>query len=104
MGLFCILKVKACNFSLDALKVISFPFKNIIDLLFLAVLQTWALDTGFPLVVASVGEVRGLLIMVASLVADHGLQGMWASVAARGLSICGSQALEHKLSSCGSQA
>ena len=38
--------------------------------------------------------VRGLLIAVASLVAAHGLY-------ACGLSSCGSQALEHRLSSCG---
>ena len=43
--------------------------------------------------------------MVTSLVAQHRLQGMWASVAAaRGLSIYGSWALEHRLSSCGAGA
>ena len=40
--------------------------------------------------------VRGLLIVVTSLVAQHELQ-------ARGLSSCGSQALELRLSSCGAQ-
>ena len=37
--------------------------------------------------------VRGPLIAVAWLVAEHGLQGAWASVAvARGLSSCGARA------------
>ena len=40
---------------------------------------------------------RGLLIGVASLVAEHRLS-------ARGLSSCGSQALERRLSSCGARA
>ena len=40
--------------------------------------------------------VRGLLIEVASLV-EHGLS-------ARGLSSCGSRALERRLSSCGARA
>ena len=44
--------------------------------------------------------VCGLLIVVASPVAGHGLQGMRASGAAGcGLSSCGSRALEHRLSS-----
>ena len=41
--------------------------------------------------------VHRLLIVVASLVAEHGLQ-------ARGLSSCGSGALERRLSSCGARA
>ena len=41
--------------------------------------------------------VRGLLIAVASLVAEHRLQ-------VHGLSSCGSWALEHRLSSCGTWA
>ena len=41
--------------------------------------------------------VLGLLIAVASLVAEYRLQ-------ARGLSSCGSWALEHRLSSCGTWA
>ena len=46
-----------------------------------------------------------LLIAVASLVAQHWLQGVWASgVAAHGLNSCGSRALEHQLNSCVSQA
>ena len=57
---------------------------------------------GFSLVVASGGHfpvaVHELLIAVASLVAQHGLQDTWA------FSSHGSQALEHKLSSCGTQA
>ena len=63
------------------------------------------LHTGFSLVVVSRGYalvVHGLLIALASLVAEHGLKGMWASViVAHGLSSCGSQALERRLSSCG---
>ena len=64
---------------------------------------------GFSLVAAngsySLIVVHGLLIMVASLVAEHGLKGSQASVAAAcGLSSCGSQALEHRLNSCGTQA
>ena len=41
--------------------------------------------------------VRKLLIGVASLVAEHGLQ-------VRGLRSCGLRALEHRLSSCGAWA
>ena len=49
--------------------------------------------------------VRGLLIEEASLVARAWALGTWASVVvARGLSICGSWALEHRLGSCGTQA
>ena len=45
------------------------------------------------------------LTAVASLVAEHRLQGAWASVlAARGLRSCGSPALERWLSSCGAWA
>ena len=65
---------------------------------------TWALSScgeQGPLLVA----VCGPLIAVVSLVAEHGLQGTWASVvAARGLSSCDSQALDLKLSSYGAQA
>ena len=70
-------------------------------LLFLAVLDLRC-GAGFSLVVASGGHfpiaVHELLIAVASLVAQHGLRDMWA------FSSHGSQALEHKLSSCGTQA
>ena len=60
---------------------------------------------GFSLVVAkgsySLVAVHGLLIAVASLVAEDRLLGMQASVvSARGLSCCGSGALEHRLNSC----
>ena len=49
--------------------------------------------------------VCGLLIAVASLVAEHGLLGMRASVvAACRLSSCGLPALENRLSSCGAGA
>ena len=47
-----------------------------------------------------------LLLVVASLVADEAWDlGTWASVVvARGLSSCGSQALERRLSNCGTRA
>ena len=55
---------------------------------------------GFSLV-----AVCGLLIATASLVVEHGLQGVQASVvAAPGLSRCGFQAVECRLSSCGTYA
>ena len=48
--------------------------------------------------------VGGLLTAVVSLV-EHRLWGSWASVAvALGLSSCRSQALEHRLNSCGAWA
>ena len=58
----------------------------------------WVFVVGFSLVAVSRGYslvgVHGLLIVVASLVVEHRLQGTRASVvAARGLSSCGSQAL-----------
>jgi len=57
---------------------------------------------GFSLVEASGGY---SLVVVASLVTAHGLQGVRALViAAHGLSSCGSQALEHGLSSCCARA
>ena len=64
---------------------------------------------GFSLVVArrgySLAVVCGLLTVVISLVAEHGLQGAGASVlVARDLRSCGSQALEHRLSGCGTWA
>ena len=59
-----------------------------------------AANGGYSLIV-----VHRLLITVASLVAEHGLKGSQASIAAAcGLSICGSQVLEHRLNSCGTQA
>ena len=49
--------------------------------------------------------VRELLIAVASLCFGARAPGMQASVVvALGLSSCGSQALEHRLSSCGALA
>ena len=46
------------------------------------------------------GAGHGLLIVMVSLVAEHRLQGMQASVvAAQGLNTCGSWALEHRLNS-----
>ena len=57
--------------------------------------------TGFSLVVVCKGYslvwVCKLLIVVASLVMEHRLWGMW-------LSSCGSQILEHRLNSCGKRA
>ena len=65
--------------------------------------------TGLSLVVASRGyslvAACRLLSAVAFLVVEQGLYGMWTLVAAaRGLSICGSWALELWLSSCGTRA
>ena len=48
--------------------------------------------------------VRGLLIAVASLVAEHGLRCTASVVVVHGLSSCGSWALERRLSSCGARA
>ena len=49
--------------------------------------------------------VCGLLIVAASLLVEQGLSGTWASVVVvRGLSHCGSRALEHGLDSCGTWA
>ena len=46
-----------------------------------------------------------LLVAIASLVAEHGIHGARATVVVvHGLSSSGSQALEHKLNSCGTQA
>ena len=48
---------------------------------------------------------RGLLIAVASLIAEHGLQGTQASVAgAHGLISCASRALGHRLHGSGTQS
>ena len=64
---------------------------------------------GFSLVVTGRGcslfAMRGLLTAVVFLVVEHELEGVWASViVVCGLSSCGSQSLEHRLSSCGSGA
>ena len=63
----------------------------------------------FSLVVVNRGysldTVHGLVIVVASLVAGHRLQGAWAPVAlACGLSCCSSPALEHRLNGCSTRA
>ena len=67
--------------------------------------------SGFSLVEASRGSllsilvVLALLIVVASLIVDQGLLGVWALVvAARRLSSCGSRDLAHRLHSCGTWA
>ena len=75
--------------------------------LFLAVLGprccTWAFSSCGEWGLLFV-EVHGLLIAVASRCGARAL-GTWASVVvARGFSSCGSQALEHRLSSCGARA
>ena len=48
----------------------------------------------------SIAVVCGLLTAASSLFAERGLQGTQASIAACGLSICGSRAREHGLNSC----
>ena len=66
----------------------------------LCTLLSSCLEQGQSLVV-----VHGLLIVVASLGAEHGLSGVQTLVAeACVLSGCGSPALEHVLNSCGAQA
>ena len=65
--------------------------------------------TGCSLVAASRGHapvaVHGLLIVVASLVVEHGLQNVQASAgAAQGLGGCSSGALKHRLNSYGAWA
>ena len=62
-----------------------------------------------PLVVAgraySLRAMRGLLAAVVFLLVEHELEGVWTAViVVCGLSSCGSQSLEHRLSSCGSGA
>ena len=53
----------------------------------------------------SLSPVYGLRNAGSSLVVEHRLQGIQTSaVVARGLSSCGSQALEHRLNSCGTWA
>ena len=64
---------------------------------------------GFSLVALSRGysvvEIHRLLIVVASLVTEHGLQGTWVLVVAvYRLSSCSTWALEHRLNSCGTWA
>ena len=66
---------------------------------------------GFSLVEASRGYLLSLLVVltlltgVASLIVEHGLLGVRASiVAARSPSSCGSWALGHRLNSCGTRA
>ena len=85
------------------------PWKKILFMfLFWAVLGLCCC-TEFSRVAASRGYspavMSGLLIAVASLVAEHGLQGASASAAAaHGLSNCSSQTLEHRFNSCGAGA
>ena len=63
---------------------------------------------GFSLVAASGGRlfvvVRGLLIVLASLVEEYGLHNAWTSVVVHGLGSIGSQAPEHRFNNCGTRA
>ena len=64
---------------------------------------------GISLVVASGGLLfivaRGLLIVSASLMEEHGLHNAWTSVVVvHGLGSIGSQALEHRLNNWGTWA
>ena len=53
----------------------------------------------------SLATARGLFTAMASPLVEHGFYDLWASVAAAlGLSSCGSQVLESRLSSCGTRA
>ena len=53
----------------------------------------------------SLAVVCRLLILAASLAAEHGLQCVWASaLAARGLQQCSSRAVAHRFNSCGARA
>ena len=54
---------------------------------------------------SSLAALCGLLVLLTSLVVEHGPQGARASVAvAHKLSSCSFQALKHRLSSCGAPA
>ena len=78
----------------------SFFGKKFIYLFYFWLCLVFAVVQAFFLV-----AVLRLRIVVASLVVTHGLQGAWASVVtAHGLRSCGSRALEHRLSSCGTWA
>ena len=83
-------------------------FFSVLIYLFLTVLGLQCC-AGFSLVAASGSSslvaVGRCLIVVASLVAEHRLYGAQAPVfVVRGLSRCGSWALEHTLSSCDTRA
>ena len=97
-----------CSFALILFIFYYYFLINLLIYLFLAALglrcYAWASS--------SCGErgllfiaVHGLLIAVAGLCCGARALGVWALVvAARGLSSCGSQALELRLSSCGTRA
>ena len=86
-----------CSVYFDKIESLSLFSFNCIHL-FLAALGLWCCG-GF-----SFAAVHGLLIATAS-VAEHGLQGMWSSgVVAPGFRSCRSQALGHRLNSCGAWA
>ena len=86
-----------------------FFFKLINLFIYFWLCRVFAAARGLSLVAASRGPlfdaVRGLLIVVASLCCRAWALGTRASVVvAHGLSSCGSQALERRLSSCGARA
>ena len=84
------------NRSTSSLKS-AFTFKIILFVYLLLAVLDLCCCTDFSLV-----AMLGLLIAVTSLIAEHRLEGEQASLAAAvGFSSCSSQALEHKLSSCG---
>ena len=100
------LKLKVICYSMKVTKRLLLLFFTLY--LFLAVLGLWscwdsslAMESGdCYLVVAGC-----IFTAVSSLLAEHGLQGTLASVVtAPGLSSCSSQALEHRLSTCGTRA
>jgi len=85
---------------LKPIKINSFLFKNKLIYLFIFAALDLPCCVNFALVVASGGYflavVCRLLTAVGSPVAEH---GNWGA----GFSSCGSQALEHRLNSCGAQ-
>ena len=92
----------------DTFQVTTQGFLRIIYLLILGCAGSSCCMGFFPVAASrgySLVAMHGLLIAVASLVPERGLSGAHASVVgAGGLSSCGSQALEHRLSSCATQA
>ena len=99
--------IKKFHQSLIKIQKSIFIFLNTLKVLFLAILSLRSC-MGLSLVASSGGysliSVLGLLIAVAALLVEYGLQGTRASVvAALGLNSCGSQALECWLSPCGTR-
>ena len=103
-----LLPLTSC-FLLILLRISLLHFKNIWFYLFSFHSAGFSLLHGLSLVAVSRARSRvvayRLLIAVVSLVAEHRLYGKRGSiVAARGLSSCGSQAVEHRLRSFGPRA